>query len=119
MVQAFPSPLSKDNKNNNPFSKDSVDNNIKATMCHLPHYAGQIRRFLRYSNPINIAELHLFWFHAAIPEMSTALCPSRRQSCLYAEAAITKIAFSARSRTDGNITANVHQCTDMDQLNHI
>jgi hypothetical protein len=33
--------------------------------------------------------------------------------------AITKIAFSARSRTDGNITANVHQCTDMDQLNHI
>jgi len=60
MVEAFPSPLSKDNNNNNPSFKGSFDNNIKPAMCHLPHAAGQIKRSLRYGNPKNDAEPLLF-----------------------------------------------------------
>jgi len=60
MVQAFPSPLSKDNNNNNPFFKGSFDNNIKSAMCHLPNATGQIKRYSRYGNPQNDAELLLF-----------------------------------------------------------
>jgi hypothetical protein len=51
-------------------------------------------------------------------EMNLALMIFAQIILPLAKVVAAKSRFSARSRTDGNITANSHQCTDMDQLNH-
>jgi hypothetical protein len=117
MVQAFPSPL-KDNNINNPYFKGSDDNNIKITMCHLRHSRGKSDASCVPSILQKIAETHLFWFHDAIFEMNLARTIFAQVVLPLAKVAAAKSRFSACSRTDGNITANSHQCTDMDQLNH-
>ena len=112
----------KDNKTNNPYSKGSVDNNIKKTTCHLPLARRQTSHSFCYSYKAKQLTLPSCRFSGFIPPhpkwvsiMHLALTVPPPPNA----ATANKCAFPALSRIGRNITANVYQCTDMDQPNYI